>query len=94
MEKTQTEVSWSFSLTEEDGDKRKTTRVRKVENGYIVSISKWCKNNGIDEYEDKEYISKDNPIPFITGEKNEEDENISALKGFLSSGVDGMLNVE
>lgn len=60
----------SFSKTVEKDGVRKTIRVDKVENGYIVSIEK-SDDNG---YTERKFISKNNP--FEKEEKEDPDENM------------------
>lgn len=57
------EVKESMSLSEKKGKLTQEVRVREIENGYIVTISKYgddSKGNYINE--DKEYFSKTNPL--------------------------------
>lgn len=84
--------TWSFTTTVKEGDTEKTTRVRKVENGYIICVNKSWKENDSWQYEDKEYISKENPIPKLTSKEETSDE-VKALDEFFNSGFDGMINV-
>jgi len=51
---------WEKSITSEKGTK--TTCVREAENGFIVHISISKDTEDGYKYEDKEYISKENPI--------------------------------
>lgn len=86
-------TKWSFEVTEKVGDVEKCTRVRQVENGYIVRISKNWKEDNEYKWEEKEFISKENPIPSLT-KKEETTEEVSAIKGLFDSLGDGLISVE
>lgn len=54
--------SSSIEKTVRDGDNRKSIEVKKVENGYVINISKSWKEGDDYKYEDKTYISTKNPL--------------------------------
>ena len=86
------ETKWSFSVTEKNGDVETTTRVRQVENGFIVCKEKNWKENGEYKWETKEYISKDNPIASQT-KKKETPKEVEAIESFFNSVGDGLMDV-
>ena len=71
--------SISKTVDYKDGSS-KTVRIRQVENGWIICIDKRFKEGEEWKYEEKEYISRKNPVEDEEEETNEEDVISEVLK--------------
>lgn len=91
---TESNTKWSFNMTEEKDGVKLTTRVRQVENGYVICKEKSWKDGDEYKYEEKEYISKDNPMAKLTPQE-ETQKQVEALDSFFSSvGGSDMIKVD
>ena len=70
-----------FSREDSNNGKTRRISVKEVENGYVIDISySWEDEKKGYQYEEKTYISKDNPLS-----KDEEDELLNAVSSMLTS---------
>jgi hypothetical protein len=91
--RTDSKMKKSWSMTEQSGGFTKELRVREVENGFICCINKYGRDEKKkdSEYisEDKEYISKTNPLADNDPDEKEEEVEFS-LKG-IDSAISDMM---
>ena len=81
-----------------DNDESKTLNVREVENGFVVRIEHSYYEGDGDKRQwkcdDKEYISKDNPLDKVKTPKEEEKKEMTSsdIAGTISGFLAGMTN--
>jgi len=88
----------SYTLREEyDNEESKTVRVREVENGFVISIEhSYYEKEGENRHykcDEKQYISKTNPLLEIKEDKPKIDPtDTKAVAKSISSFISGMTN--
>ena len=80
----------TFTIRESyDNDESKSVTICEVENGYVIRICHNYKANDEYKYDEKEYISKDNPLELLKKKDNKEDKQTAksvadSISSFLS----------